>query len=89
VKQQAQTGRIKKNWSHTSNAWPLLSEAEVRRLEERLSIPDMNLVIPNDIPIYLEFLKTRAGQFTKGYAKWRETKAFSAGRQLEKRATHG
>jgi hypothetical protein len=31
---------------------------------------DMNLVIPEDVPIYLEFLKTPKGQFKIGQAKF-------------------
>jgi hypothetical protein len=32
----------------------------------------MNLVIKEDIPIYIEFLKTPVGEFEQGYSKWRD-----------------
>ena len=33
---------------------------------------NMNLVIVEDIPTYIEFLKTPQGQFQEGYAKWQQ-----------------
>ena len=32
----------------------------------------MNLVIKEDIPLYLEFLKIPIGEFEQGYSKWKE-----------------
>ncbi|MDF7802188.1 hypothetical protein P4C99_22140 [Pontiellaceae bacterium B1224] len=32
----------------------------------------MNLIIKDDIPIYLEFLKTPLGEFEQGYSIWRD-----------------
>ena|ERR1041384_2329586 len=34
-----------------------------------LEMVDMNLVLPEDVPMYLEFLSTPAGQFQTGYAR--------------------
>jgi len=36
-----------------------------------LDMLDMNLVLPEDAPIYLEFLATPIGDFATGYAKMR------------------
>ena len=36
-----------------------------------LDMLDMNLVLPEDAPIYLRFLSTPAGEFTSGYAEFR------------------
>jgi hypothetical protein len=36
-----------------------------------LDMLDMNLVLPEDVPIYLEFLSTPAGKFQTGYAEFR------------------
>jgi hypothetical protein len=33
---------------------------------------DMNLVLPEDAPIHLEFLCTPSGQFQAGYAKYKQ-----------------
>lgn len=33
---------------------------------------DMNLVLPEDAPIHISFLKTPPGQFEEGFAKWQE-----------------
>ena len=35
-----------------------------------LSNLDINLVITDDIPIYIQFLKTPIGQFQQGYLRW-------------------
>jgi hypothetical protein len=32
---------------------------------------DMNLVLPEDIPIHIEFLKIPVGKIDEGYRKWR------------------
>jgi hypothetical protein len=31
---------------------------------------DMNLILPADVPIHLEFLRTPPGKFEEGFAKW-------------------
>ncbi len=38
-----------------------------------LDLLPMNLMLQEDIPIYLEFLKTPAGEFKRGYTKWRNS----------------
>jgi len=35
-----------------------------------LDMLDMNLVLPEDMPIYLEFLSTTRGEFEIGYRCW-------------------
>ena len=37
-----------------------------------LDMLDMNLALPEDAPIYLDFLSTPVGQFQAGYAKYKE-----------------
>jgi hypothetical protein len=37
-----------------------------------LDMLDMNLMLPDDIPFYLEFLGTLEGQFYEGYRKWQD-----------------
>jgi hypothetical protein len=37
-----------------------------------LDMLDMNLALPEDAAIYLDFLSTPAGQFQAGYARYRE-----------------
>jgi hypothetical protein len=36
-----------------------------------LDMLDMNLALPEDAPIYLQFLSTPAGEFASGYAEFR------------------
>jgi len=47
---------------------------------------DMNLVIVEDVPIYLEFLATPRGQSREGYRRWREAldRVHSPERQRER-----
>ena len=33
---------------------------------------DMNLVLPEDAPVYLEFLSTPIGEFQNGYKRWQD-----------------
>jgi len=35
-----------------------------------LDMLDMNLTLPEDAPIYLEFVSTPLGEFKKGYEQW-------------------
>jgi hypothetical protein len=37
-----------------------------------LDMLNMNLMLPDDIPFYLEFLDTPEGHFDEGYRKWRD-----------------
>ena len=37
-----------------------------------LDMLDMNLALPEDAPIYLDFLLTPVGQFQEGHAKYKE-----------------
>src|SRR4051794_29665852 len=37
-----------------------------------LDMLDMNLALPQDAPIYLDFLSTPAGQFQAGYARYNQ-----------------
>lgn len=37
-----------------------------------LDMMDMNLVVPEDVPAYLEFLNTPVGLFNEGYSKFRQ-----------------
>jgi hypothetical protein len=37
-----------------------------------LDMLDMDLMTPDDIPFYLEFLDTPAGHFDTGYHRWRD-----------------
>lgn len=47
---------------------------------------DMNLVVVEDVPIYLEFLATPKGQYAEGYRKWQEAldRVHSPERQRER-----
>ncbi len=38
-----------------------------------LDMLNINLMLPEDIPTYLEFLHTPPGHFSEGYHKWQDT----------------
>jgi hypothetical protein len=40
-----------------------------------LDMLDINLMLPEDIPNYLQFLRTPAGQFSEGYRMWQDAQA--------------
>lgn len=52
--------------------WERDEDSVTNEVLAALSMLDMDLVLPEDIPIYLAFLSTPAGQFESGYAKFRQ-----------------
>lgn len=46
-------------------------DSVLREVLRELDCLDMQLVVPEDVPIYLEFLDTPSGEFARGYARWR------------------
>ncbi len=48
------------------------SNSVANEILRALDMLDMNFMLPDDIPFYLEFLDTPEGQFDDGYRKWQD-----------------
>jgi hypothetical protein len=51
--------------------WEEEDDSVTKEVVAALDMLDMNLVLPEDTPIYLEFLATPVGNFATGYANMR------------------
>lgn len=52
--------------------WERDEDSVTNEVLAALDMLDMNLVLPEDVPIYLEFLSTPQGQFKIGYERFRQ-----------------